>query len=69
MPSQSEVALPAEVGEGLDRFCAQLRDALGDRLVSIVLYGGLAKGECAPLNSNINVMIVLREVSVEVLDT
>ncbi len=68
MPSQSEVALPTEVSEGLDRFCAQLRDALADRLVSIVLYGGLAKGEYAPPSSNVNVMVVLKDATVETLD-
>ena len=58
---QEAVALPAEVGEGLERFCRNLRDALGDDLISVVLYGGLAKGEYAQASSNVNVVVVVQE--------
>jgi hypothetical protein len=62
-------ALPAAVREGLERFCNQLRDALGDALLSVVLYGGLAKNDFySPRTSNVNVMVVLKEVTIEILD-
>ncbi len=38
---QSNIDLPIFVREGLERFSNQLRDALGEQLVSVVLYGGL----------------------------
>jgi hypothetical protein len=63
-----EAVLPAIVQAGQARMCAQLAEALGDQLVSVVLYGGLAKGEYVPDNSNVNVMIVLDEVTVAALD-
>ncbi len=47
---------------------AQLAEALGHRLVSVVLYGGLAKGEYIPDTSDVNVMIVLDDVPVSALD-
>ncbi|MBI5568838.1 MAG: hypothetical protein HY914_02740 [Desulfomonile tiedjei] len=60
--------LPAIVQEGQARLCAQLVEALGDRLVSVILYGGLAKGEYIPDTSNVNLLIVLDEATVAVLD-
>ena len=63
-----EAALPAVVQEGQARLCAQLVEALGDRLVSVILYGGLAKGEYTPDTSDVNVMIVLDAVNVAALD-
>jgi hypothetical protein len=60
--------LPGPVRDGLDRFCHQLRDALGDQLLAIILYGGLAKGEYSPATSDVNVMVVVRDVTVELLD-
>jgi predicted nucleotidyltransferase len=41
---------------------------LGDSLQSIVLYGGLAKGEFVPGQSDVNILIVFRSVAIEVLD-
>lgn len=64
----TEATLPKAVQQGLDQFCSKLQEALGDQLVSIVLYGGLARGEYAPKNSDVNVLVVLKEVDVDVLD-
>jgi predicted nucleotidyltransferase len=58
----------ASVHEGLERFCGQLREALGEELVGVILYGGLAKGEYAPSSSDVNVMVVLSEITLEALD-
>ena len=65
---QSDTTFPNKVRKGLDRFCNQLRESLGEQLVSVILYGGLAKGEYAPSSSDVNVMLVLKEVTVEALD-
>jgi predicted nucleotidyltransferase len=62
-------SLPAAVREGLERFCDQLREALGGSLVSIVLYGGLAKNDgYDPRTSDVNVMVVLTDACVDLLD-
>ncbi len=65
---QSDPAIPAPVREGLTHFCDQLRIAAGDALVSIILYGGLARGEYAPQSSDVNVMVVFKQVTVALLD-
>ena len=63
---QGNSDLPAPVREGLERFCSRLEDALGEALVSILLYGGLAKNEpYDPRTSDVNVMVLLNEVTVE----
>ncbi len=64
----NNTTLPPEVCDGLERFCTQLRDAVGEDLVSIVLYGGLTKGEYAPSSSDVNVMLVLRDATMDELD-
>jgi predicted nucleotidyltransferase len=61
-------SFPSSVQEGLERFCHQLRAALGEKLISIILYGGVVKGEYVPQSSNVNVIVVLQEVALEVLD-
>src|SRR5689334_6071811 len=65
---QTETSLPLSVQEGLDQFCTDLRAALGDHLVAVILYGATATGEYSPSSSDVNVMVVLDEVTVELLD-
>lgn len=60
--------LPASVRPGLKRFCEQLQKLLGDQLVSIVLYGGLAEEASLSESCDVHVMVVLKEVTVELLD-
>jgi len=65
---QNDSTLPAPVRDGLTRLCNQLQQALGERLVSVILHGGLARGEYAPQSSDVNVMLVLQQATVEELD-
>lgn len=60
--------MPASVQSGLDQFCEKMQSALGEQLVSIVLYGGFVDEDLAPENAAVNVMVVLKDVSVELLD-
>lgn len=60
--------IPAAARAGLKNLCDQLQQAVGDDLVSVVLYGGLAKGEYSPGRSNVNVMVVLKNARVATLD-
>ena len=62
-----KVALPEAIQTGLDQFTQQVTDTLKDNLISIVLYGSIVKGEHQRA-SDVNVMIVLKTLSVEVLD-
>jgi hypothetical protein len=64
-PPASE--LPSQVAEPLARYVRQLTDTLGDRLVSLVLYGGLARGRYRPGVSDVNIAVVLRDVTAAAL--
>jgi predicted nucleotidyltransferase len=59
---------PVSVQAGLDRLCEELHRAVGEQLVAVVLYGGVVEGEYSPGSSDVNVMVVLKNVSVETLD-
>jgi predicted nucleotidyltransferase len=50
--------LPAPVSEGLDRFVTSAREALGDSLRSVVLFGSAAEGRLRA-TSDVNVLLVL----------
>lgn len=54
--------------EGLTGLCTRLAEGLDGSLISVVLFGGLAKGEYIPGTSDVNVMIVLDNVTVNALD-
>jgi hypothetical protein len=51
--------LPAEVAASLNDFLAAAADALGDQLVSAVLYGSAAEGRLRA-TSDVNLILVLR---------
>jgi len=61
--------LPKKLQSHLDRFCSQLEKSMGDSLISVVLYGGLARGdEYNPRWSDVNVLVVLDRATVDRLD-
>ncbi|HUJ94410.1 MAG TPA: nucleotidyltransferase domain-containing protein [Terriglobales bacterium] len=51
----------------INEFIARLRQAAGDSLESIILYGSAATGEFYPDFSNVNLLVVLREASLPAL--
>lgn len=59
---------PDAAGGALERWCLMLVRAVGEPLQALVLYGGLAKGEFVPGHSDVNVAVVLRTVTIEVLE-
>lgn len=65
---QWKAALPTAVQAGLERFCEQAQKALGDQLVSIVLYGGFAEEDGSWESRDVHVMVVLKDVTVDLLD-
>jgi predicted nucleotidyltransferase len=64
----SENPLPEHIRTGLESLCDHLQNIAGGRLISVVLYGGLAKGEYVPDTSDVNVMLVFETVTVNCLD-
>ena len=65
---QNDPAIPAAPRQSLERFSIAVRESLGDQVVALILYGGLAKGEFTPGRSDVNVMLVLQSVTVASLD-
>jgi len=61
-------ALPAAVAEPLQQFCQTLQSAVADQLISVMIYGGLARGEYTHGRSDVNVLLVLKEATLPVLD-
>ena len=47
----------------LNEFVSRTRQAAGDNLRSVVLYGSAASGEYQPEFSNLNLLCILRETS------
>ena len=52
----------------LDGFVERLRASLCDSLVSVILFGSVARGRFDPAVSDVNVMLVLSSVTVPMLD-
>jgi uncharacterized protein len=57
---QSKAELNACLLDLAKRYASKAREMLGDRLVSIALYGSVARGQAGP-NSDIDLYVVLRE--------
>jgi hypothetical protein len=55
--------LPGNISTALDRLCTELSRAAGNNLAGVVLYGGLARGRYRPGQSDVNVVVLLREAS------
>ncbi|HEY3266105.1 MAG TPA: hypothetical protein VGM37_04205 [Armatimonadota bacterium] len=55
-----ENVLPAQVAGPLAGFVDDLRDRLGDNLISVVLYGSAARGDWFDGRSDLNVMVIAK---------
>jgi predicted nucleotidyltransferase len=51
----------------VDRIAGEMARAFGDALVSVTLYGSVARGTTLPGIADVNLLIVLREVSLDTL--
>jgi len=56
-------AAPPAVGATLEHLKSELTRIAGTNLAGLILYGGLARGRFRPGKSDVNVVVVLREVS------
>jgi predicted nucleotidyltransferase len=57
-----------DINQRLAAWSETFAKTLGDAVQSIVLFGGLAKGEFLPGQSDVNVLLVFRTLTVPVLD-
>jgi hypothetical protein len=55
--------IPTEVAAGLDRLKEELARAAGSNLQGLILYGGLARGRYHPGRSDVNLIVLLGELS------
>lgn len=61
-------SLPAAVRAALDTLRLRLQEAAGTNLMGLVLYGGLARGRYRVGRSDVNVLVLLRDVSPAALE-
>jgi hypothetical protein len=67
-PQATYDQLPAELKSNLEQLCADLSASLGDDLLSVAVYGGVAKGESIALGQTpVPVLVVLQDASVAAL--
>jgi len=62
-------ALPSGVRERLDELKKSLETALGDDLVGILVHGSVVRGEYRPGESDVDVIVVLREATFAQLES
>jgi hypothetical protein len=61
--SQELAGIPADIAGGLDRLKEDLARAAGANLKGLILYGGLARGRYRPGRSDVNLIVLLDELS------
>ena len=64
--SRSWPEMPDEVQYTLRTYLEQLRKQVGAPLKSVILFGSLARGEFIPDRSNINLLLILDEISLPI---
>ena len=59
-----EMNLPDKVKKIIDEFVTHMKNAYGEGLVSVILYGSAASGEYAGRHSNFNMAVILKDTSI-----
>src|SRR5262245_54920184 len=67
MSSLDALAAPPDVQARLRELCDELDRAVGPKLAGVILYGGVARGRYRPGASDVNLLILLNDVSAETL--
>ena len=57
--------LPVKLKTSLEDFTERMKDVYGGSLISVVLYGSATGGEFTEKYSNVNVIVVLTDTSLE----
>ena len=63
-----ESTIPESLQKDLDDFVETLDHSLGSNMISVVLYGGLVKSKSVKDSDPINLMVIVREISTQILD-
>lgn len=69
IPSEIEKIQDQELQEQLRSFIDTVRNHCGENLRSVILYGGVAKGDYTKGKSNTNILMVLESIDINVLNT
>jgi predicted nucleotidyltransferase len=67
-PASKDVPVSIELERGLNEFCGSMSTALGTQLTAVLLYGSVAKGDYVAGKSDVNLLVVLAESSIDALD-
>jgi predicted nucleotidyltransferase len=67
MATLDTLAAPPDVQSRLRQLCDELGRAVGAKLAGVILYGGVARGRYRPGASDVNLLILLTDVSAETL--
>lgn len=59
--------LPRKAKDELKKFCLALKDTLGENLLSIIIYGSVLRDDFLPGHSDVNIMLIVREVDLHLL--
>ena len=68
MTSSPQDAALNKLQRGLSELITRLQSSLGETLISVILYGGVARGRFDPAVSDVNLMLVLSAISIVELD-
>ncbi len=63
-----ELSLPEKLKDTLNEFIIRLKDTYGEELISVVLYGSSASGEFTTRYSNVNLLVILKDTSLDNLN-
>lgn len=63
-----ELSLPEKLKDTLNEFITRLKDTYGEELISVVLYGSGASGEFTTRYSNVNLLVILKDTSLDNLN-
>jgi predicted nucleotidyltransferase len=59
--------LPKKVREELKNFCSSLKELIGNDLLGLLLYGSALRDDYIPHHSDINILVLVKEVDVSLL--
>lgn len=68
LPSIDALTLPQEVKVYIQKLNDSLKKAAGENLASVIVYGSIARNRYRPRKSDINLMLLLKDVSKSELD-
>ena len=63
-----ELSLPEKLKNALNEFIIRLKNTYGEELISVVLYGSSASGEFTTRYSNVNLLVILKDTSLDNLN-